>query len=100
MAICTRAGASTLRPLRALRDNRIRFTQCPQRSQKGRHKMKILLIGASGTIGRRIYKTLSKKHEIIRASRSGEDVEVDITSADSIETMYKSVAGIDAVICA
>ena len=62
--------------------------------------MKILLIGASGTIGRRIYETLSNKHHIVRASRSGEDVNVDMTSADSIEHMYKSVADIDAVICA
>jgi len=41
--------------------------------------MKILLIGASGTIGRRIYETLSDKHEIVRASRSGEDIKVDMT---------------------
>jgi len=62
--------------------------------------MKILLIGGSGTIGRRIYETLSNKHHIVRASRSGEDVNVDMTSADSIGQMYKSVADIDAVICA
>jgi NAD(P)-dependent dehydrogenase (short-subunit alcohol dehydrogenase family) len=62
--------------------------------------MKILLIGASGTIGKRIYERLSKKHEIIKASRSGEDVSVDITSAKSIEAMYKSVPKLDAVICA
>jgi NAD(P)-dependent dehydrogenase (short-subunit alcohol dehydrogenase family) len=62
--------------------------------------MKILLIGASGTIGRRIYETLSNKHHIVRASREGEDVNVDMTSADSIEQMYKSVSDIDAVICA
>ena len=62
--------------------------------------MKVVLIGASGTIGRRIYETLSNKHEIVRATRTGEDVEVDITSTESIEHMYKSVADIDAVICA
>jgi NAD(P)-dependent dehydrogenase (short-subunit alcohol dehydrogenase family) len=62
--------------------------------------MKIIVIGASGTIGRRIWETLTKKHEIVRASRTGEDVEVDITSAESIERMYKSVADIDGVICA
>jgi NAD(P)-dependent dehydrogenase (short-subunit alcohol dehydrogenase family) len=62
--------------------------------------MKILLIGASGTIGKRIYDTFSKKHEIVRASRSGADVEVDITDAGSIEKMYESTKGIDAVICA
>ena len=62
--------------------------------------MKIILIGASGTIGRRIYETLSNKHEIVRASRSGGDVEVDIETAESIEQMYKSVSDVDAVICA
>jgi NAD(P)-dependent dehydrogenase (short-subunit alcohol dehydrogenase family) len=62
--------------------------------------MKLILIGASGTIGRRIYETLSKKHEIIRAGRQGDDVEVDIASAESIEQMYRSVADVDAVICA
>ena len=62
--------------------------------------MKILLIGASGTIGKRIYDTFTKKHEVISASRSGADVAVDITSAESIEKMFEIVKGIDAVICA
>lgn len=62
--------------------------------------MKILLIGASGTIGRRIHDEVIKKHDVVKASRSGEDVAVDITSADSIEAMYKSVPNVDAVICA
>ena len=62
--------------------------------------MKILSIGASGTIGKRIYEAMSPKHEILRASRTGGDVSVDITSASSIEDMYKAVENIDAVICA
>ncbi len=62
--------------------------------------MRILLIGASGTIGRRIYDDFSKKHEVVKAGRSGEDAAVDITSPASIEEMYKSVGNIDSVICA
>lgn len=62
--------------------------------------MKILLIGASGTIGKRIYDEFSNKHEVVKASRKGEDIAVDITSAASIEDMYKTVENIDAVICA
>jgi NAD(P)-dependent dehydrogenase (short-subunit alcohol dehydrogenase family) len=62
--------------------------------------MKILLIGASGTIGKRIEAELSRKHEIIKASRSGADVEVDITDPASIERLYESVRNIDAVISA
>lgn len=62
--------------------------------------MKILLIGASGTIGKRIYEEMSPKHEVVKASRKGGDVSVDITSPSSIEEMYKSVPNLDAVICA
>jgi NAD(P)-dependent dehydrogenase (short-subunit alcohol dehydrogenase family) len=62
--------------------------------------MKILLVGARGTIGRRIYETLSKRHEVVRASRSGDDVNFDITSSDSIRKMYENTSNIDAVICA
>ncbi len=62
--------------------------------------MKVLLIGASGTIGKRIHDRFAKKHEVIKASRSGGDVSVDITDAASIQKMYEAVKGIDAVICA
>lgn len=62
--------------------------------------MIILLVGARGTIGKRIYDTLVKKHEIVRASRGGADVSVDITDAASIKKMYETVKAIDAVVCA
>lgn len=62
--------------------------------------MKIILIGASGTIGKRIHDRFAKKHEVVTASRSGGDVAVDITDAASIQKMYESVKGIDAVVCA
>ena len=62
--------------------------------------MKIILIGASGTIGKRINDELSKKHELVRASRSGADVQVDITDDASIEKMYQTVQNVDAVVCA
>lgn len=62
--------------------------------------MRVLLVGASGTIGRRIAADLSKRHEVIEASRSAGGVSVDITSADSIEEMYKAVGNVDAVVCA
>lgn len=88
----------SLRPLRSLRDNGFISRKDAKNAKEG--KMKLLLIGASGTIGKRINDELSKKHEVIKASRSGSDVAVDITSAESIEAMYKAVGGLDAVICA
>ena len=39
-----------------------------------------------------------KEHEVVRADRNGADVQVDITSPESIEEMYKKVGAFDAVI--
>ncbi|WP_372512699.1 short chain dehydrogenase [Bacillus salipaludis] len=63
-------------------------------------KLKVIVVGASGTIGQAIAKELGKNHEIIRAGRNGLDVTVDITSAQSIKKMYEQTGKIDAVISA
>lgn len=62
--------------------------------------MRVLLIGASGTIGSAVRKELEARHEVISAGRNGADVTVDITSTDSIEAMYQTVGKVDAVISA
>lgn len=59
--------------------------------------MKILLVGASGTIGSEVKRELESDHEIICAGRNGADVQVDITSPDSIKQMYEQVGKVDAV---
>lgn len=61
--------------------------------------MKILIVGASGTIGKIITAKLSKKHEIIMAGRNSGDIRVNILSADSIKNMFQQVSSIDACIC-
>ncbi|MGS2762385.1 short chain dehydrogenase [Sinomicrobium sp. M5D2P9] len=61
--------------------------------------MKILIIGANGTIGKKITETLSGKHEIITAGRNSGDVRVDITSKKSIQQMYEEIKSLDACIC-
>lgn len=58
--------------------------------------MKILVIGASGLIGKGVADELAKKHEVICASRNG-DVQVDINNPNSISEMYKKVGKLDAV---
>lgn len=62
--------------------------------------VKILIVGASGTIGQAVAEELGSKHEIIRASRHDADVHVDITSVASIEKMYAEVGQVDAIISA
>ena len=61
--------------------------------------MKMLIIGASGDIGRYVAEELSKKHELIKASRSSGDIKLDLTSVNSIKDVYKKLGKLDAVIC-
>lgn len=62
--------------------------------------MKILLIGASGTIGQAIEKALSSRHQIVRVGKTKGEFQVDIASADSIKQLYERIAPFDAVVCA
>lgn len=64
----------------------------------GVDRMKILLVGGSGTIGKAVAERLKTDHEIIIASKSSGEYKVDITSVKSIEQMYKDIPNIDAVI--
>jgi NAD(P)-dependent dehydrogenase (short-subunit alcohol dehydrogenase family) len=58
--------------------------------------LKILVVGASGLIGKGVTDELAKKHEVIRASRSGE-VRVDVNDPNSISEMFKKVGKLDAI---
>lgn len=60
--------------------------------------MRILVVGATGTIGRAVVSALERDHEIVAATRNSTPVSVDIADPDSIEAMYRKVGQIDAVI--
>ncbi|MBC2329864.1 MULTISPECIES: short chain dehydrogenase [Listeria] len=62
--------------------------------------MKILLIGASGTLGSAVKDRLEKKADVITAGRHSGDVTVDITSVESIKKMYAQVGKVDAIVSA
>ena len=62
--------------------------------------MRILVIGAHGTIGREIVKALSGDHEVLGASRSDADITVDIRDVASIRAMYEKAGRVDAVVSA
>ena len=61
--------------------------------------MKILIIGGSGTIGKKVSNHFSKKHEVIVAARQSGGVTVNITDSQSIEAMCESVGNVDAIVC-
>lgn len=62
--------------------------------------MKIILVGATGTIGKTLLKNLSQRHDVVPVSFSKSDIKVDITSLASIEAMYKTVGPFDALVSA
>jgi dTDP-4-dehydrorhamnose reductase len=58
---------------------------------------KILVIGASGLIGKDVVKTLGES-ECIRASRSS-DERVDISDPKSLAALFERVGELDGIIC-
>ncbi|HCG8561118.1 short chain dehydrogenase [Vibrio parahaemolyticus] len=62
--------------------------------------MKILVIGASGTIGREVVEALAATHEVVEAGKRSGDVLIDITNPASIRSVLDSIGRLDAIICA
>jgi NAD(P)-dependent dehydrogenase (short-subunit alcohol dehydrogenase family) len=61
--------------------------------------MKIILVGASGTIGKAVDKELSARHEIVRVNRTSGDLQVDLSDPNSIERLYQETGAFDALVC-
>ncbi|MFI8597167.1 short chain dehydrogenase [Rothia koreensis] len=59
---------------------------------------KILVVGASGLIGHAVADELSKNHEVIRASRNG-DERVDMSDIDSVRALFERIGDVDDVVC-
>jgi len=62
--------------------------------------MRILVVGATGTIGRAVMAALSAGNEIVPVSRQSTAIRVDLADAASIRDMYCSAGRLDAVVCA
>ncbi|MFN4162847.1 MAG: short chain dehydrogenase [Stenotrophomonas sp.] len=60
--------------------------------------MKILLVGASGTLGQAVAATLGHHHQLIRAGRHGGDAQVDLTDDASVQALFHQIGNVDAVI--
>jgi len=62
--------------------------------------MKIIVIGATGTIGRAVVDLLAPYHDIVKLGFKSGDSQVDIASKDSIRKLFQSVGSFDAVVSA
>ncbi len=61
--------------------------------------MKVVVIGATGTIGKELVNALEHEHEVVRVGRHRGDFQVDIASKASIEQLFPRLGSFDAVIC-
>lgn len=62
--------------------------------------MRIMVIGASGTIGRSVVQLLSDDHEVVRVGHTSGDFQVDLAEKGSIERLFQAVRQVDSVVCA
>ncbi|MEU6254517.1 short chain dehydrogenase [Streptomyces sp. NPDC047043] len=61
--------------------------------------MKILLIGATGTLGAALHKALDTRgHEVLTVGRSGGDLRYDITDPAQVTELYDRAGRVDAVV--
>ncbi|CAN5393325.1 short chain dehydrogenase [soil metagenome] len=60
--------------------------------------MKIIIVGATGTMGKYLVNAFEKEHEIIRVANKGGDIQTDITSTESINNLFKQAGPFDALI--
>ena len=60
--------------------------------------MKIVVIGASGTLGRAVCAELKARHEVVKVGASHGDYHVDATSLPSVERLFRDIGRVDAVV--
>src|SRR5581483_3678009 len=62
--------------------------------------VKVVVIGATGTIGRAVVAALEGTHDVVAVSRTKSPITCDIANPDSIRAMYATVGRVDAVVVA
>jgi len=62
--------------------------------------MKVVIIGASGIIGKAVVQLLADDHDLVKVGHRSGDYRVDLGSKDSIKGLYDEVGSFDALISA
>ena len=60
---------------------------------------RILLIGASGTIGQAVHANLAARHSVVTAGRSSGDHRADLSQPASLEQLFAKLGKVDAIVC-
>lgn len=63
-------------------------------------RMKIIVIGASGTLGKAITAELKPRHEIVGVGRNSGDIHADQREIENLRTAFRKIGKVDAIVCA
>lgn len=61
--------------------------------------MKVVVVGATGTIGKAVCGALGKRHEVLCVGHTNGEFHVDMTSSESIKRMFRNTGSFDALVC-
>ena len=61
---------------------------------------KIIVVGASGTIGSAVADLLAQRYEVLRVGNRQGDLTVDLSAKASIENLYQEIGTFDAIVSA
>jgi NAD(P)-dependent dehydrogenase (short-subunit alcohol dehydrogenase family) len=61
---------------------------------------RIVIVGATGTVGRAVGQQLAGRHDVVPVGRTRGDYQVDITDSASIRALFERVGKVDAIVSA
>lgn len=61
-------------------------------------KKKVIVVGSTGVIGKKVVQLLEENYQVITVNRSSGDYRLDMQDANAVEEMFKSVGSFDALI--
>jgi len=61
--------------------------------------MKIVVVGATGTVGKAVVTALQGRHEIVSVGSKSGDLQVDIKDSKSIRALFEKTGKFDALVC-
>jgi NAD(P)-dependent dehydrogenase (short-subunit alcohol dehydrogenase family) len=62
--------------------------------------MRVIVVGATGTIGKAVVEALEARHEVLPVSHGGGRHRVDLADPGSIASLFAAIGHVEAVVCA
>jgi len=62
--------------------------------------MRIIVIGATGTLGKAITAELKPRHEIVEVGRKSGDIHADQREIENLRAAFRKIGKVDAIVCA